>query len=223
MENCSLTEQSKQHLAGFHTTAAQHPCTEDSWKTNLEHFHTGCASQKRVLYPALCSGASPVSSQLQGSQPLSPLLQGLRIPRTRSHPIPRGDNPSPTPFATSQVPPATQRVPREPRCSRFTLHLRSTALQPASLSMLHPPTTAPGTLRVLPHPGGRCPRPSEPCPPAARTAHPGPGGTFAAAPPPDRVGAEDAAEGGADPSQAGQVGTGQGSEDLHQELRGQLQ
>lgn len=47
--------------------------------------------------------------------------------------------------------------------------------------------------------------------------------TLAAAPSPDSVGVQDAAEPAADLRQAGQVGAGQRGEDLHQQLRRELQ
>lgn len=151
----------------------------------------------------------------------------ISSPRACSHPTPQGDNPSSTPLCHKC------HHPEIPSQGTRDVPITSPPAQPHSRtpkSYSCPAPPGPSSSGPPVHPLYRTPRvlPSSwplgrlsPAPPAR--AAPGAGGTFAAAPPPDRVGAEDAAEGGADPGQVRQVGTGQRAEDLHQELRGQLQ
>lgn len=139
---------------------------------------------------------------------LTPWPEPSPNPSTVNRPVPEASGP----VHPCSGPPG--RVERGSAALRG-LHLSQTP-RPGSVG------DSPGV--TAPRPAGTLPRgdPRPPGPPPARTPAPG-ALTLPAAPSPDGVGVQDAPELGADLGQAGQVGAGQRGEDLHQQLRRQLQ
>lgn len=166
MEHCSLAENTSQAF-----TPLQHSilAPEDSWKTHTRAWNH---STLALFLPRLCSGCIPRVSR--DPSPFSPLLQGLSIPHPQhSKDIlpPHSSGGQPQPDALCHKPSATSSTvsqgSRDAPTSPCTREPRPYSPQP---QMSFPSCTP--VHRTLGVPWGRCPGPSEPSPPAARTAHP---------------------------------------------------